>query len=185
MRSWAGKSLTTFLALSVLAGGVLPPAYSHLHPGGNASHDHSEDRDRADHSRRHSHAHHHDGDGHHRHHPPDKTVNNSRDRLDNSGLHWHVTLLFFDFTLPDLPGPDGGSENDGKQPPTATCLIDLSRVMPTESSRACWLTWQESADVSLIDAVVAVSAGPSRPPLVTRVLLCDAARRDRSGVLLT
>lgn len=186
MQSWAGKSLASFLALSVFTGSVVPPVYAHSHAGGSAHHDHQTAQYQTRHSHPHSHAnHHHHGHGHHHHHPPAANDGRSPEQLTDTALHWHVTLFFFDFTLPGLPGSDSGSDDDGKQPSAIARLVDLYHVMPTDTEPDRWTALESSACLAA-DVVAARGVEPTRhPPDCDSILLCDIARRERSGVQLT
>lgn len=181
MHSPRRKSLSVVLALSVLAGGVPLPGYSHSHPGGHSPHRHAGYRLRARSPRHHPHGHSH---GPHDH-ALEAATNRERalSEFHGSHRHWHVTLLYFELTLPGLPAGDDGPERDGRGPIAVLQLVDFACAAP-RASTIVLRQWLEPVDVN---PPVAVAAGPTRraalpPPRSS--LLCDAARRERSGVLL-
>lgn len=186
MRSWSRTSLTILLALTVLTGSVTPPAYAHSHPSGDRPHGHGDGKEHVDHDHSHSHHHHH-GTGHHHHHHQvgQSQTSESSQSFGDSDRHWHISLVFFDLTLPTLPMPNGESGEDGKQPAVVARLVDLSRIALIQFDSSLWSAAIDAAAVDSTEAVVANLARIRRHSPPTRILLCDSARRERSGVLLT
>lgn len=185
MKFWSETILTMFLALSVLAGSVMPPAFAHSHAAGDATHEHTAAAGRADHSHGHHHAHPH-GAGHHHHHDhaPATTEHAVPQTLHDHTPHWHITFWFVDLNFPSLPTPEGDSTVDGQLPVVVAPLVDPSQAAQIDDAAAL-PAGLDTANVHPTDAVVVTSAGPVRRTASCRTLLCDTARRERSGVLLT
>lgn len=182
MASWSGKTLTALLALSVLTGSVAPPAYAHVHPGGHRPHDH---RSQAGEVRDHGHAHHHhNGEHHHHHQAPARSDEQPSADLHGAERHWHVSLFFFDLTLPTLPASDGDNDSSDKAPAVAR-LVDHSRTLLTEIATGSWMNGLSPAVAGPTSDLVTDRPALRRPQPPVRILLCDTARRERSGVLQT
>jgi len=149
------------LAVTLLAVAVAPPAVRHAHSvdEGGGSHSHSGEDARAE-----TH-----GDSQHGH---------------GHEWHLHVSFLGLEITLPDRV-PNRGNDESGAQ--TEVVLL-ASRTVVTAPSLCCEAslagTLSAPSQPSLDDAV-AMQFRATAPPPVSVAPLCDAARRERTGVLLT
>lgn len=174
----ARASLNLLLALSLLAGGVIPPAVRHAHEGGNdLAHQHDVALAGSLEDARHT-----ECDDHHTLPAGASPVT----ALIACDSHFHVQWLGFQVTLSgrDTSGPVKSSEDhrtsewvfvravrDMNPAPQnglqvgRSSIVDLHQPLPGDT------------------AEVSASVSPSSCP-VTVSPLCDRARHERSGVLL-
>lgn len=197
MKRLLHKAMTILLSGAVLASSVLPPAVCHAHSEGDQPHSHEQGHEHADSDQHdHGHGHHHDGaavsDHHeHRHHAPSEHEDEpATGGIESASAHLHFSIAGFDFSLP-LPSHDGSDEPLSPLGDNAACfglvrltddtvtvprvdltdLVDLSASAPLASASLVDQT-QQTARWLCVRAV-------------DRTLLCDSARCERSGVLLT
>jgi hypothetical protein len=176
------KLTTASLVTAILAGSLLSPAVHHAHSGGAVPHSHSAELAGHDASHEH-HGHCHDGHTHCPHDRDPSRVPLPGDLADHA-VHLHVSLLWFNFTLPLEGNPSESPVPFGEEtsvvlrltpdavPSSASVLVDLLDQWSTAPARA------KPRDAS------GPSAANSRQRPVDRNLLCDSARGARSGVLL-
>lgn len=100
-------------------------------------------------------------------------------------LHIHLKFFGFDLTIPDSPDSDG--DRDVRLVDEAGTLIRLVEDRRPDPGRA--LQWLDGLALAIqlpcprdVPAPVPIVAPP---PPVSSPPLCDAARHERSGVLLT
>src|SRR5690606_189389 len=171
------QNLTTVsLVAAVLAGSLLSPGVRHAHSQGDVPHSHDaaavvshEDH----HGQAHDESHTHHGDHRHESDAP------SGDLVG----HWHISLLGIEFTFPQ--------EDEPHEPLTQyqgeLVVLRLTPDVVVNSAVALAdlvnLSSDTASSADRIDVEGRWSANPlSRP--VDRILLCDSARCERSGVLL-
>jgi hypothetical protein len=176
----ARTSLSLFLAATVLAGGIFPPATRHGHEGGSdLSHRHDSrlqiQPERHDYIARMEH--------------PGDVPSHRRAAVPEGGAtadwsaHLHFVWLGFRLTLPD----SGSSDKNGDVHNTKQLVFVRAGRDLTSSShsgygldRALTLALQQALpDVAAISPAFRCSFQP-----VVTSLLCDRARHERSGVLL-
>lgn len=167
--------LNYFLSSVVMAWGILPPALVHSHEaGGDTRHQHNQQTvAQVD-----DHGHCHEGESH-EHHPP---VAADMSLLGGLVSHLHWDFLGIDLSMP-LPAEDQRGDRIGEQDQV---LVRLTEEMP----RLCqgnnlFVALQTPILEAKLDCA-AMEAVPSLPPgLSAAIPLCDAARFERSGVLLS
>lgn len=167
--------LNYFLSSLVMAWGILPPAFIHSHEGGgDTGHQHDERTVAVVDE----HGHSHDGPFH-EHHPP---VASDTSLLGGLVSHLHWDFLGIDLSMP-LPAEDQRGDRVGEQDQV---LIRLTEEMPRPSRDANLLVaFPATLSEAKLDCAAA-EASPSLPPGFTAAIpLCDAARFERSGVLLS
>ena len=196
MKRLLHKAMTILLSGAVLASSVLPPAACHAHVEGDRPHSHEQSHEQPD-SDEHDHEHGHQHDAaaisdHHEHHhePPAHDDESAGGGLEPASAHLHFSIAGVDFSFP-LPSHDG---SDGPLSPTgdnAGCFgivrltddtvtvprVDLSDVIDLS-------TPAPPAIASLVDATQHAARWRC-VRAADRTHLCDSARCERSGVLLT
>lgn len=171
------KRMTAWLiAVLVLGGSISPPAYRHAHAGGDIAHDHHFDG-----VHRHLETHSHHGHGHSHSHPHRHQADYPI-AAEAPTSHSHLAILGFELTLPTSEHEDDSPDSERDKMPV------IERV-----SHECVLTangedrsLNEQATSSALGATAFISAVKFPkyvPPTALPVLLCDAARHERSGVL--
>lgn len=168
-------NLVSFLMIgAVLSGSLLSPAVRHAHADGNLPHSHAADVASRD-------VHHaHSGGTPHVHKSPDCV----KEKLSDRAVHCHVAFLWFDLTL-----PREGEPSDSQSPFGEDSVV-VERVAPEIITKSVTgrtalehLTWIPSVSAQLGEAAIAPVPQALFHP-VDRILLCDSARCERSGVLL-
>ena len=167
------------LAAAILATTSTTPEVTHAHIGGAKPHTHSADS----HESRDLHAarvHHH----HHEHDADDDHLECSHDHavVDDGIAHTHTTFFGFPLTVPakDSKSTAGDDAPSAVQAEVAAVPVDFQ---PTTFS-----TLNLSTQLALPTAALGLAEDnlsyAYHPPHSQRSLLCDTARRERSGVLL-
>lgn len=166
---FAFRRILTVLLIAMLASGALSaPAWRHSHPMS----EHSSPQDGAvSRSQGHPHSDHHHGDGH-RHDTESDTLG------EPPVEHLHVIWIGIPLTLP--VSPDDSSEHSST---SGEWVPLLSEMLPPHVVVVAETLGLDSFDVGAF--AVSVETPPRAelfvPPKVS--LLCDTARRERSGVL--
>ncbi len=131
------------------------PAWKHAHPGGDQPHGHLHEHDLHEHDLHEHDLHEHEGAG-------------------ESQWHLHVALFGVEFTLPAEP------DNDDADAGELSYLIAAPATLTVAQ-----------ASVSLVPSAVSLNTARPlqllphfRPKPASAAPLCDAARHERSGVLL-
>ncbi len=175
MRNRLGqKTLSLSLSALVLAWGSALPGVWHAHPGGrDSTHRHDQGRELA-----HYGSHNHDSGGDYRACAivPDVSL------LADFVAHLHWQWLGIDFSVPIQDEPSDGSHGDTVPPAIVRAINEIVPAIQTAPSFGRVLL----AVVGAPSADVVSNLTPIlRPPnLITSIPLCDAARFERSGVLL-
>lgn len=184
------KSLTAFLSCSVLASALMPPALCHSHADGDRHHSHKT------HEHQHADSHHHTRDAGHGHSSPDHhetaAIESKRfsEETSVSPAHIHLTILGLAFSLPSPRGqgskapflPFDSSGDDFEVVRLTDDTLTLSPVdlnSAVDVSIAYFLTVDDASESGI------EFAQQTRDGAACRVRLCDVARLERSGVLLT
>lgn len=148
---------------------LAPPPLRHVHEGGSRPHTHQQA----------SHAHHHHGHRHaHRHSHTLASV--------DPKAHLHLSWLFIDWTFPlQSPGDSDPAERGTQLPPAVTAQAAAPATHAVDEGGR-WLDLSLSGTdhqlAPTFDALRSPSCGDALRS--ARGLLCDTARRERSGVLL-
>ncbi len=187
MRSLGCKLVTLLLIIEMAMPAMSSPALRHSHANGDRSHRH----DVATHDRHgHSHANgfRHSKASRHRHHPETTTAKHSRGHRPSQFAqpqveHLHVFWLGFEFSMPlsapvhpDSPRPMASTEQ--WVPLISEVILPEASQVGSES-----LAFDRLTPTELTPRLPARSE--VRPPHELAVtLLCDTARRARSGVLV-
>ncbi len=171
------RNLVNLLLIAVMVMPALsPPALRHSHPDGDQSHRHGIGT-----AERHRHSH------THGHANATKANHTHDDRVSQSPQspveHLHVFWFGFQTSLP-LSAPD---QSDSPRPTTST-----EQWVPLISEISLLDVAQNGANILVADLLLPTGLTPRlpvrsevRPPRESAVaLLCDAARRERSGVLV-
>jgi hypothetical protein len=169
--------VTHLLIAAVMSGSLVSPAVWHAHVDGNLPHSH--EADVASHDARHEHHRH----GHGTPHDHESSDRVER-KLSDCAAHCHVALLWFDFTLPHEGEPSEPQNPFGERPVIVKPIIP-DAVTNSIGTLTTWkyLTGAPAVFAELSDAANSpVQQALYRP--VDRILLCDSARCERSGVLL-
>jgi hypothetical protein len=159
---------TTGLLLSaaVLLGSIVPPGQRHAHAAGDVPHNHDK-----------QHAHDHSGDAHH-HHTTDQHGLSTPAVKPAAVAHVHFACWLFDLTMPVRDE----SETEDNQPLYLVRLID--DCLPTTISGPNTHPVDMPSHLQSIAVDRPALARRATAPPDTAVLLCDAARHERSGVQL-
>jgi hypothetical protein len=183
------RPIALLLAALTLALGLLPPALGHAHDLGDRPHrhdlDHHHDHDRAHHDHRHASPDHDDAhdDGQAGPHRASSPTGPAIGRL--ATAHLHIDLGAFGLTIPTPSEPPDGPGRPTPDDPAIGAADDETIPARIEASPFT-VPWPGSLVVARVDAA---------PPVLPSVLrfaaargtsppLCDAARHERSGVLL-
>lgn len=178
------KALTLLLTTAVLTGSLVPPGIRHAHAAGDQPHSqgsHVEAHAGHNHGSRH---HHHDSSHEFRDHDE-----SAQARVDNglgqSIAHMHFSFFGFDFSfpLPHRDGSDGPLTPDERQLEVVRLTDDVTPVSRVDVVNAVAVTTAPLDYFDRFDAEMSRSA-KSGVRAVDRILLCDSARFERSGVLL-
>lgn len=183
MRS-LGHLLMTLLLIAVMAiPAMSPPALRHSHADGDKSHQHgAASAERHTHGPRHAHSprHRHSADA-------AKTKHTHDDRASQSPQspveHLHVFWFGIQFSLP-LSAPE---RSDSPRP-----MVSTEQWVPLISEVTLPDAFQVGSHIPAVDLLTSTELTPRltahsevRPlPQLAAALLCDAARRERSGVLV-
>jgi hypothetical protein len=169
MRSRRATICSFLMAPLLLGVSLAPPPLRHLHDGGSRPHSHQQA----------SHAPHHHGHRHaHRHSHETASI--------EPQAHLHLSWLFIDWSFPvQSPGDSDPSERGTQLPPAVTAKASAPATHAVDDGSR-WL------DLSLFGAghelapTFEVLRSPSFGDALRPAggLLCDTARRERSGVLL-
>jgi len=175
---------TLLLTAAVLTGSLVTPAVRHSHSEGDRPHSHATDVVDDDPSHEH-HGHAHgknDVHGSRHRHAPNAPV---MEELSDQAPHLHISLLGFDFTFPQEGEPTGPPVPDDKG------RLVVLRITPDVVSNST-VAFADLVDLSPVPSASAgqndLEMSPAAKSLVRpidRILLCDSARCERSGVLLT
>lgn len=171
------KRMTTWLlAVLVLGGSISPPAYRHAHAGGDIAHNHHSDSDQ-----RHLESHSHHGHGHSHSHPH-RHQTDDLSAAEAPTSHLHLTILGFELTLPTSEHEDDSPDSERDKMPVIVRVLDECVLAADGADRSL----DHEATRSVIVSTAVISSADSHKhtrPTVPSVLLCDAARHERSGVL--
>jgi hypothetical protein len=169
--------LNYLLSSFVMAWGILPPALIHSHEGGgDTGHQHDEQTVAV--ALVDDHGHSHDGQSHELQAPVAADVS----LLGSLVSHLHWDFLGIDLSIP-LPAEDQRGDRVGEQDQV---LVRLTEEMPRLSHGVNLLLALQATILEAKLDCVATRAAPSLPPgLTASIPLCDAARFERSGVLLS
>ncbi len=169
------KAMNLLLSALVLAWGFVLPGFEHAHVGGGDSdHQHGECHDVAHHG-----SHHHDSDDEHHKHVAEPDATGLVDYV----LHAHWQLLGVEFSMPVPTEPADGND-EGPIPPTIVRV--MNEIVPaTQAGPAFGRVLLAAVCAPSADVVRDLEPIPRPPNLVTSIPLCDSARRERSGVLLS
>jgi hypothetical protein len=165
--------VTLLVSATVFLGAVMPPAVQHAHALGGQPHDHD-----AAHSEMHSADHRHP---HPRsHHPEEQPC-----PVTMPTWHFHLTFLGFDFHLPvgdpqNAP-KDGPSLPDVQSEPLVR-LFDAEGLLKDSVAYGTFDGLPSPGFWSILP--IAKPQPRSQGETSTRLLLCDSARGERSGVQL-
>ncbi len=178
----ASKLATVLTAVSVLLTSVTPPALAHVHEA-LSSEPNTEDPELP--PRHSAHPHSHDGHGHpHVGHGPGHHHHDHRsDEPDHGegGWHLHVVLLGVEFPIPwNDPGEQDRLGDDER----VVRVVDEQATDVSSIGRS-WPACEPSIEVAVLAADVAHPRTCVDRHDSCRNSLCDAARFERSGVLLT
>jgi Ni/Co efflux regulator RcnB len=163
------KFVCLFLAATMLAGLFASPAIQHTHTDAENSHTHVKHDEHDEHTHNHSH---------------DDSSSDKEDSVLSAMSHLHFNWLGFDFTLPKRPYD---SEN-GEQTDETIVFISANSTEATLLSHFSTfikpLTFNNisgSFTAITANASTALYSGYAE----SHYFLCDTARGERSGVLLT
>jgi len=191
MKPSARKCVNLLLTVAMLSGTANPLVIRHSHADGERSHSHAvvhrEHAHRHHHTGHRGHIHHghsHRGHSHRADHVHPRVAGSEREQFQPSADHLHLSWFGIEVTWPQ---PMGNSGNDEPADESAEFVrLNSSEAMmrseplhfaQTVSVPAHTLGSQSSfATTDAIFDPIDDSA---------RILLCDTARRERSGVLLT
>lgn len=180
------RNLVTVLLIVVMAMPALSsPALRHSHADGDRSHDHRVVHHGHSHGPNHSHSSRH----HHRHHHTDaKTAKHSHDGDEaHSAMppveHYHVFWFGFATSLP-LSAPERSD--------SPRAISKMNQWVPLVSEFRLPDAAQDGSSLVAVDHCTPTGLTPrlpnrseAHPPQTSAmVLLCDTARRERSGVLV-
>ena len=171
---------TVSLVAAVLGGSLLSPGVRHAHSQGDVAHSHVAEA--ASHESHHGHLH---GKSH-THHSDHSLESDSHSRKELTDLvgHWHISLLGIEFTIPQdgVPG-EPFPQCEGElvvlrltPDVTLSFAVALTDLVDLSSETT---VFDDRSDVEPAGSVIALVLP------VDRILLCDSARCERSGVLLT
>jgi len=179
MRNGFGrKVMSLLLSALLLAWGLVPPGFQHAHSGGSDfTHRHDNGREVA-----HSGSHGHDSDDQHHEHAALPDVSLFADYADYA-LHLHWQLLGVEFSMPVSEKPVDGND-EGTAPPAFVRV--MNEVFPVGQAGPSFGRVLLSAICTpSADVVRSLEPVPRSPNFVTSIPLCDSARLERSGVLLS
>ena len=171
------------IATSVLLVNGRTPAVCHAHAEGDRPHDH---RNSKPHDHDHAHPHHSHSHAHHApHRVPHGDSSSTSCHCTNSTRHLHFSWFGVEFTLPAPP-----VENESSDPFNSTEIAIVravdgpAMVKSNEASAGPDLGALFSVPISQISFAPAVRLQHANTT-ATLILLCDAARHERSGVQLS
>ena len=172
------RPICLLLVATTLATGLLPPALGHAHPDGDRLHRHGHGHDHHHAGPVHGDAHH---DHHHEHHRASIPSGPAFGRP--ATAHFHIDLGAFGLIVPTSPGPPG----PGRPAPGDLAIraaADEAIAARVDATRLV-APWSAPFAVAWVDAPTPLPPARSATPPGTSPPLCDAARHERSGVLLT
>ena len=180
------KALTLLLTTAVLTGSLLPPALSHAHAEGDRPHSQrseaviNDDHAHSHHTEKHDHADHSEQDRGES--MPPFLVGGTKE----SSIHLHVFVFGIDFSIP-MPHRDGSDDpltpDDGGHIEYVRLTTDVVLASRVDLSVAVDVAAAASVFPDRHDAALSLTARFGIRT-VDRILLCDGARFERSGVLL-
>jgi hypothetical protein len=185
---FSGRNVVTVMLIVVMTTPALSsPALLHSHADGNKPHSHHAPVV-AHHEHSHSHGQRHSHSSRHHHRAGEKAAKHSHDvPATNSATpptgHYHVYWFGFTVSLP-LPTP--------QHPDSQRTMPNLDQWVPLVSDIRLPDSVPDGSSVVLVDLCTPTELTPRLPdrseaqPLrrCPIVLLCDTARRERSGVLV-
>ena len=180
MSNRLGRTIVSLLmSVLVLAWGTVPPGISHCHAGGgDAAHRHGEP-DESLHD--HSHPHHRDLDGEQNEHPtvPSSDVG----LLCDTVVHLHMWWLGIELSFPAREDPVNNDEDQDAIP--MAIAVEMDEVLPaTQTGPSLEQVILAVTSTSNMDMVADLKP-LLRTWVTTSIPLCDSARFERSGVLLS
>lgn len=168
------SGLMLLLSVAMLTGGVMPSAVRHMHAHGEQVHQHDECGEET---------------VEHRHdHPNSHAPGDDSETAQAVTSHQHLVLFGFRFCAPAGEEQDTPRDSEELDRPEAVLIrmVDTDTVLVASAARS-WLS-----AVWCLAAALRVSVdSPSAPALrsgrdvLSSLPLCDTARGERSGVLLT
>lgn len=174
-------SLSLLLAATVLAAGIVPPAVEHGHEGGSdLSHRH-DSRLTVHHEQSGQIA---EGADVGHAHPRGHVATLTGTIIVERSTHLHVSCLGFRLTLPDSEAPDNHSHHHA---PCHMAYVRAGRDLTSPSQSGYGINGALTLSFQpVLPDIAAISRDfrCSFHPVATSVL-CDRARHERSGVLLT
>lgn len=177
------KMTSLLLSALVLVLGVVPPGVEHAHAGGeNSSHQHDKCHETAHNDLHSSHSHdHHSSEKHHEH----KTAPADKSRLADlvSHLHWQFFGIDFSMLIPEKPA--NNTDDEENLPPAV--IRAMEDVVPAIQAGPSFgrMLLAATCTLNVVDVVWSQEPVPRPSNLVTTIPLCDSARLERSGVLLS
>ena len=164
MASLLQSVLAWVMPVLLIGGSISLPRYRHAHSGGEVVHLHTSQDDHHHHAG-HSHSHSHDQD----------------DRAGARIAHLHVALLWFDFTLPTSEDADPSDPGETKSIPVVVQAASGWLSIAHDSSHPATGDWAGLHSVATNTARFGFAQADA-PQVASSNLLCDSARRERSGV---
>ena len=176
MRIAFHKMINLVVAALVFAQTTMGHGSSHAHVGGGEDHTHANKvTDDDDHTSHHHASHHHDEQA-------DDCTHKTVMRLERVSVqHTHITCLGFEIVIPDFD--DSQSHETGSNLLKFVGLIDDCTIQLVGRSLDTNLL-SPFADDNSIEEIVTSPSKESRFPQFLSEPLCDAARFERTGVLL-
>ncbi len=163
------------LAAFMLLGTQALVAVRHAHPGGEAPHHHAKEHS---HLGNHHHSHH---DHSHQHHKA--VVEFKTPGTWASVAHFHFEWFGFAFSFPELP--TDSDEGDTSEEPTTIVQFSKISIVPSAAPSASTMTREMSVGCVPLNWVIDTEIAASTLSWMPRQFsVCDAARRECSGVLL-
>ncbi len=170
------KVLNLLLSALVLAWGMVPPGVQHAHAGGcDPAHRH-DGCNEADHHGSHDHD---SDDGHHEHATVPDVLLSADDVFH---LHWQFFGMEFFMPVPEEPS-DNGDDKGAVLPAIIRAMNE--EVLTTQAGPSFGRVLPEVTCAPNADVVRNSEPAPRPSNLVTSIPLCDSARLERSGVLLS
>jgi len=171
--------LNYLLSSFVMAWGILPPALIHSHEGGgDTDHRHASRTVAVESAEDHGHVH----DAESAEHGDYSQKSNQATLLGSLVAHLHWDFLGVDLSIP-VPAEDGGRDRAGEQ---EQVLIRLTDELPMLAGASDSLAVSHMPLLQARLDCVSAEESPSRPVgVIASIPLCDSARFERSGVLLS
>lgn len=165
------RVVTWLLAVLLVGASTSPPAYTHSHRGGEASHNHRSQQALrpAEWQQKHLHSH------------PHRDTTCPGDASETPATHSHVAVLWFQITLPASSRSESTSTESERDDLLAFIWV-IDQYLPHADDET--ITSSNGVKLSL-QSTAAVSSNRSlrrERPRAADVLLCDTARLECSGV---